>query len=135
MPRAPRSSRWRRADQSLSGNNNAGPDRREAKFWLRKALSAGLADERLLWAMTQLGTLYASPAGGVADFDSARILWELAAANGDPVALCFLASLQEGGFGTPKNPAEALSLYRQAKARGGCRGIDDALARLTKVAP
>ncbi len=122
-----------RADQSLTGG--AGPDRREAKFWLRKALSAGLGDERMQWALTQLGTIYASPDADAADFASARILWELAAAKGDPVALCFLASLHANGLGTQKNPGEALTLYQRAQARGGCPGIDDAIARLMKAAP
>lgn len=126
----------RRADQSLSGGALSDPDRREAKFWLRKALAASLGDERLLWAITQLGTLYASsPDGEAADLASARVLWELAAAKGDPVALCFLASLFENGLGVKKDPAEALALYQSAKANGGCRGVDGAIARLTKSAP
>lgn len=125
----------RRADRSLSKPDGTAPDRREAKFWLRKALSAGLGDERLLWAMTQLGTIYASPEGEAPDFASARILWELASAKGDPVALCFLASLFEGGLGVAKDTTQALSLYQRAKANGGCRGIEDAIARLTKGAP
>ena len=125
----------RRADQSLTGTNLGDPDRREAKFWLRKALSASLGDERLLWAITQLGTLYASPEGEAADFASARALWELAAAKDDPVALCFLASLFEAGLGVAKNAPEALSLYQRAKAHGGCRDVDAAISRLTKAPP
>jgi hypothetical protein len=125
----------KRADESLSGAERGGPDRREAKFWLRKALSTGLGDARLLWAMTQLGTFYASPESEPADFASARILWELAAAKGDPVALCFLASLAESGLGAPRNAQQALSLYQRAKANGGCRGVDDAITRLSKSTP
>ncbi len=123
-----------RADRSLYGENRD-KDRLEAKFWLRKALSLGLGDERLLWAMTQLGTLYATPDGSPPDYASARMLWELAAAKGDPIALCFLASVTENGLGAPKDARRALALYEQAKARGGCRDIDDAITRLKKAAP
>lgn len=124
----------KQADESLYGSaGNA--DRDEARFWLRKSLSLGLGDARLVWAMTQLGTLYASPGAGAPDYEAARVLWELASAKGDPVATCFLASLHEHGLGVPKDGAQALELYRRSKANGGCRDIDKALARLTKGAP
>ena len=122
------------ADESLYGGAGQ-PDRDEARYWLRKSLALGLGDARLVWAMTQLGTLYAAPGAGAPDYDAARVLWELASAKGDPVATCFLASLHEHGLGVPKNDAHALELYRRSKAKGGCRDIDKALARLSKVAP
>ncbi|MEZ5818033.1 MAG: hypothetical protein R3D44_13210 [Hyphomicrobiaceae bacterium] len=120
----------KRADRSLY--DPTAKDRKEAKFWLRKALSLGLGDSRLLWALSQLGTLYASPDTEAPDYASARILWELAAAKGDPMALCFLASLAENGLGGPRSTSEALSLLEQAKARGGCRGVDQDIDRLRK---
>lgn len=125
----------RRADQGLYGADGTSPDRREAKYWLRKALSIGLGDDRLLWAMTQLGTLYATPDGEAPDYTSARVLWELAAAKGDPVALCFLASVFESGLGVARDTRQALGLYEQAKANGGCKGGDDSIARLKKAIP
>lgn len=125
----------RRADQGLYGADGSSPDRREAKFWLRKALSIGLGDDRLLWAMTQLGTLYAAPDDGAPDYAAARILWELAAAKGDPVALCFLASTFESGLGIAKDTRRALELYEQARSNGGCKGVTDAIARLRKAIP
>lgn len=121
------------ADQRLYGEG--GGDREKAKFWLRKSLAIRLGDPRTVWALTQLGSLYAAPDGGAPDYGAARQLWELAAANGDPVASCFLASLHEHGLGTPKNSARALELFRTAKAKGGCRDIDQSIARLSKEAP
>ncbi len=122
------------ADKSLYG----GPEDRnrdEAKYWLRKALSDGIGDRRMLWALTQLGSLYAQPDTGAPDYAAARELWSLAATKGDPVAVCFLASLSEHGLGTSRDLSRALSLYRSAKALGGCRNVDAAIARLKKDAP
>lgn len=121
------------ADRALQGPD-IGSNRDEAKFWLRRALSQGLGDERLLWAMTQLGTLYARPGNEAPDYASAQLLWSLAAAKGDPIALCFLGSLAEHGLGTARNARQALALYEQAKERGGCRGVDEALERARRAA-
>lgn len=123
----------KRADQSLSGTT--GDDKEEAKYWLRRALASGLGDQRLVWALTQLGTIYAAPAAGAPDYASARVLWELAAAQGDPIALCFLASLHEHGLGVAKDEVRALVLYRNAKTHGGCRNVDQSIARLTQGTP
>lgn len=122
----------KRADQQLAGS---GGDREEARFWLRRALAQGLGEQRLVWAITQLGTIYASPNAGSPDYASARALWQLAAAQGDPVALCFLASLYENGLGIPKDDVRALVLYRNAKTNGGCRNVDQSIARLSKGTP
>lgn len=123
----------KRADKHLAGSTDG--DKQEARFWLRRALALGLGDQRLVWALTQLGTIYAAPASGAPDYAAARTLWELAAAQGDPVALCFLASLHEHGLGTDRNEVRALVLYRNAKAHGGCRSIDQSIARLSKGTP
>lgn len=122
----------RRADQSLHAS---GGDKEEAMYWLRRSLALGLGDSRLVWAMTQLGTLYASPQAGVPDYAAARALWELAAAQSDPVAMCFLASLHEHGLGGARDRQSALALYRRSKEKGGCREVDDAIARLSEGAP
>lgn len=121
------------AEQRLYGEG--GGDREAAKLWLKKSLAIRLGDPRTVWALTQLGTLYAAPQSGAPDYGAARQLWELASANGDPVASCFLASLHEHGLGTPKDGARALELFRTAKAKGGCRDIDQSIARLSKETP
>ena len=118
----------RRADANLFGSGDR--DRDEARYWLRRALALGLGDQGLTWAMTQLGTLYASPPNGRNDLASARLLWEMAAAKGSPWALCFLGQLHERGLGTLPNAKRALDHYRKAKASGGCAGVDDAIARV-----
>lgn len=123
----------KKADQSLAGTSSA--DKAEAKYWLRRSLALGLGEQRLVWAMTQLGTLYASPATGAPDYASARALWEVAAAQGDPIAMCFLASLHEHGLGVARDEVRALVLYRNAKTHGGCRNVDQSIARLTKGTP
>jgi len=123
----------KKADQSLAGSSIS--DKEEAKYWLRRSIALGLGEQRLVWALTQLGTLYAAPATGAPDYASARTLWELSAAQGDPIALCFLASLHEHGLGVVKDEVRALNLYRNAKTHGGCRNVDQSIARLTKGAP
>ena len=117
------------ADRSLHGVGQT-VDREEARFWLRKTLALQLGGEQVTWAVTQLGTLYAAPDQGAADYGKARALWEISAAQGDPVALCFLSSLHELGLGTQPNRQTALGYALKAKSKGGCRDIDTTLARL-----
>lgn len=124
----------RRADQALYGEG-VGRNRDEASYWLRMAMNRGLSEPRLLWAMTQLGAAFATPDDGQPDYAMARILWAVAGGAGDPVALCFLASASEAGLGAPPDTALALSLYEQAKARGGCRDVDQAISRLRTSRP
>lgn len=119
------------ADAKLRGID--GPaDAEEARYWLRVAVAKALGSERLRWALTQLGTLYARPVASPSDFATARAVWELAAAKRDPVALCFLARLEEGGNGAPPNKALALLLFRQAKETGQCSGSEQAIERLSR---
>jgi hypothetical protein len=122
-----------RADQSLVDTRDP-QARLEAKYWLRKSLALGLDDERLTWAMAQLGTLYVTPKGAQPDYRAARLLWELAAANGDPIAQCFLGSLYEQGLGIAKDREKALAMFERAKTGGGCPEIDRTIARLKKAA-
>ena len=122
-----------RADELLSAGPDA--DKEEAKYWLRRALAQGLSEKRMVWALTQLGTLYAAPASGAPDYAAARTVWELAAAQGDPVALCFLAAIHEHGLGVPADEVHALVLYRNAKAEGGCKDVDSSIKRLSKGTP
>lgn len=119
------------ADARLHGVDGQA-DADEARFWLRVGIADALADDRLRWALTQLGTLYARPQASPADFAAARAVWEVAAAKKDPVALCFLAKLDEGGHGAPSNKATALKLYQQAKDAGGCTESDQAIERLSR---
>jgi TPR repeat protein len=119
------------ADTKLHGIG--GPeDADEARYWLRIGIANALADDRLRWALTQLGTLYARPAASPSDFAMARTVWELAAAKKDPVALCFLARLEAGGHGAPPNKAVALKLFQQAKETGQCSDAEQAIERLSR---
>jgi hypothetical protein len=118
------------ADMKLHGVDGA-PDPDEARYWLRVGLDKIMDDKRLSWALTQLGTLYARPGAPAEAFSTARTLWDLAAAKGDPIALCFLAALEEGGLAARANTARALSLYRKAKEAGGCDAADEAIQRLS----
>lgn len=109
------------ADRYLSGDGVTA-NRDEAKYWLRRVLSLEIGSPQFTWATTQLGTLYATPQNGAApDFETARLLWEIAAARGDAVAMCFLGRIFERGLGTVTDQDRAASLYREAAARGGCQ--------------
>ncbi|MFM2422565.1 MAG: hypothetical protein RL291_1095, partial [Pseudomonadota bacterium] len=121
------------ADRNLHGVDQA-VDREEARFWLRKALSLSLNTEQMTWAVTQLGALYAAPvtAGETPDYDKARTLWEISGAHGDPVAHCFIASLYEHGLGVAADKRSALRHFTEARRLGGCRGVDQAIARLSQ---
>jgi hypothetical protein len=117
----------RLADEGLHG---AAADRLESAFWLRKSLALVLNQDEVKWALTQLGSTYAAPASGPPDYTKARLIWEIAAAQGDPVASCFLGSVHANGLGVVATKATALGYFNAAKAAGGCRGVDDAIARL-----
>ncbi len=119
------------ADAKLRGIGGP-PDAEEAQYWLRVGVAEALGGERLSWALTQLGTLYAKPAASPSDFATARAVWELAAAKQDPVALCFLARLEERGHGGAPNKALALQLFQQAKETGQCNGSEQAIERLSR---
>ena len=121
----------RLADYNLHGVDRP-IDRAEAEFWLKKAMSLTASHSQIRWAMTQLGTLSAEPVTGTPDYEKARLLWEIAAANGDPVAMCFLGTLLEHGLGLAANKAKALDYFTASKAAGGCPNSDEAIARLSK---
>ncbi len=116
------------ANQFVHGIERAA-DKKEGAFWLRKALSLKLANEQMTWALTQLGSIYAS---STADYQSARMLWELAGVNGDPVSLCFVGRLYEYGLGVTASREKALASYEKAQSLGGCPGLEAALARVGK---
>lgn len=118
------------ADQHLQGSGAA--DRSESEYWLRHALSIALGDERIKWALTQLGSAYAGGSAAAVDYEKARLLWEMAGQLGDPVALCFLGALYEYGLGVSADKASALAWYARAKQAGGCPAIDEALTRVTQ---
>jgi TPR repeat protein len=119
-----------RANAFLHGLGQA-VDRQEAAFWLRRAVAQSFSDPRNSWALTQLGSIYASPgATQQPDYAAAALLWELAGANGDPVALCFLGQMYRQGLGVRADKAAALQHYERAKSLGGCAGIEAVLADL-----
>lgn len=107
-------------------------DRAEAEFWLKKAMSLTASHSQLRWAMTQLGALAAEPVTGAPDYEKARLLWEISAANGDPVAMCFLGTLAENGLGVAADRTKALDHFKQSKTAGGCPNSDESIARLSK---
>lgn len=127
----------RAANDSLHGRGDTPKDREEAAYWLRTALSRQLSGPGMSWALTQLGAYYAAPeAGTEPDYARARLLWEIAATQSDPVANCFLGQLAEFGLGQPKDPAAARTYYADAvrlggKQQSGCHGLEAALARLS----
>ncbi|MFM9942200.1 MAG: tetratricopeptide repeat protein [Hyphomicrobiaceae bacterium] len=121
------------AADALLHASPANRDKAEAAFMLRRYLAATLSEERTLLALTQLGSIYAEPDGTrAADYGRARQLWEIAATLGDPVAMCFLASLYEHGLGLATSKSGALQWYLRAKDAGGCPKLDDAIARVRK---
>ena len=94
-------------------------DAEEAAFWLKRYLATTFGAEGTRVALTQLGSAHADNAGTPADFDKARLAWELAGALGDPVALCFLGALHSQGLGVNPNQQIASEWYRRAIAAGG----------------
>ena len=96
----------------------AGRDPEEAIFWLKRYVGGTAGAEHSRIALTQLGSAYAQPVRGQRDFASAKVVWELASAMGDPVAMCFLAAMHEQGLGIPVAPALAGTWYERAAAAG-----------------
>lgn len=115
------------ANAQLTGPSR---DADEAGFWLRRYITQTLGNERTQRALTQLGSVYAEPSSGTPDYVKARLLWEIASASGDPVAMCFLGLLSENGLGGPADKKAALTWYERSKQSGGCPGVDDSIARV-----
>jgi hypothetical protein len=115
------------ANAQLTGPSR---DADEAGFWLRRYITQTLGNDRTQRALTQLGSVYAEPSSGAPDYVKARLLWEIASASGDPVAMCFLGLLSENGLGGPADRKAALSWYERSKQSGGCPGVDDSIARV-----
>jgi MFS family permease len=114
----------RRADRALAGNGE-GRDQAEAAYWLRHALQLRLDAVQLGWALTQLGSIHASPEPGAApDHAAAHRLWEAAALAGDPVATCFLARLYAQGLGVAQDMRRAGQLQDRARRAGACQAAD-----------
>ena len=114
--------------RGIAGEHNAA----EAAFWARHALTRSLDTDRMRWALTQAGAGFVQDGERRPDYAKARLVWEIAADLGDPVALCFLADLHEHGLGVTADKATALALVLKAKAAGGCRGIDATIERLQR---
>lgn len=107
-----------RAHHLLHGTK-AERDSVEAIFWLKRYLSSAASSEQARLVLTQLGSAYVQPVQGLSDFASARVAWEMAAALGDTVALCFLGATHERGLGTPADAGRAAQWYARAEAAGG----------------
>ena len=82
------------------------------------------------WALTQLGTIYAHPESSLHNYGKAYAVWQMAAAQGDPVARCFLGALYEHGLGVRADRATASAHYQAADAQGACRSAKEAASRL-----
>ena len=93
-------------------------DTDEAAFWLKRALADAVHDKRIGLVLTQLGTAYAAPTNGAPDYATARQIWDLAAALGDPQALCFLARLDGLGLAAP--PAAGAEPWKARASEAGC---------------
>jgi TPR repeat protein len=119
------------ADTYIHGDSSS-TDLKEGEYWIRHGIGRVMADTRLRWALTQLGSVYAAPGETAPDFEKARLMWEMSGALGDAVALCFLGNLHEYGLGVPANREMALKWYERGLAAGGCKGIDEAIARVKR---
>ncbi len=119
------------ADHSLRGQRTEA-ETAEAEFWLKRALSTSLGGQDVGWALTQLGTIYATPGTQHHSYVKANTIWEFAAAQGDPVAHCFLGALYEHGLGVAKNKKAARDHYLTAESLGACRSAKEAVARLSE---
>ncbi len=111
--------------QGAAGSRDAD----EGAFWLKRYLAGALGEDRNLRALTHLGSVYAKPTGRAPDYVKARMVWEMAGAFGDPVALCFVGALHENGLGVVRDSKKALQWYEAAKRTGGCPDVDASIAR------
>lgn len=94
-------------------------DTEEGIYWLKHHLATSVGTERSRIVLTQLGSAYAEPSSGPPDFGKARAVWELAAAFGDPVAMCFLAVVHERGLAVAADAGIAAEWLGRAQAAGG----------------
>ena len=115
--------------QALLTGTETARDTEEGSFWLKRYLQGALGDDRTLRALTHLGSAYAEPVGRPPDYTQARLVWEMAGALGDPVAMCMLGVMHENGLGLARDKKKALPWYERAKKAGGCPDIDDSIAR------
>ena len=117
------------ADHSLRGQRTAA-ETEEAEFWLKRALSSSFGGADVGWALTQLGTIYAQSDSARHSYAKAHTVWQLAAAQGDPVAHCFLGALYEHGLGVTASRQIARGHYIIADTANACRSAKEAAARL-----
>ena len=113
------------ANSSLFGAGGQ-RDSDEAAFWMKRYLAGSVGDERVRRVLTQLGTTYAQPSRGTPAYATAQQVWEIAAAFGDPQAMCFIAVLYDRGLAGPSLPAVSSVWMRRATDAGGCAKADAA---------
>ena len=116
-----------RAHALLHGSE-AERDPEEAAYWLKRYLSEASGGDPVRIALTQLGSALAHPVRGERDFASARIVWELSSALGDPVAMCFIGAMHEHGLGGIQSSRIASAWYERAAVSGRTcvTGLQDA---------
>jgi hypothetical protein len=118
----------------MKGASGHPHDPKEGAYWLKRAIAPALdADSKhRAWAITVLGLSFAQGDDPKSGLPVARQLWELAAAMGDPTALCNLGLLSENGTGGVKaDRKKAIAWYEKGKA-AGCSGAADAINRLNR---
>jgi TPR repeat protein len=118
----------------MKGSSGHPLDPKEGAYWLKRAIAPALdpAGKQRARAITMLGLNFAQGDDAKIGLPVARQLWELAAAMGEPTALCNLGLLTEnGGGGVKADKKKAIAWYEKAKA-AGCAGAADAIARLNR---
>ena len=103
---------------ALLHGNDSERDPEEAAYWLKHYLASASGGDPIRIALTQLGSAYAQPVQGQRDFASARIVWELSSALGDPVAMCFIGAMHEHGLGIYQSSRIAKAWYDRAADLG-----------------
>ena len=115
-----------RADANLRA---APADIAEARFWLQAAIGQAIGQKDVGRAMSRLGALHAAAGSSGEGMARARVLWEIAAAQGDALALCSLAAMYERGIGVPKDHERAKTFFSRAAGAGGCSDAASALPK------
>ncbi|MGE0697642.1 MAG: hypothetical protein AB7O57_00950 [Hyphomicrobiaceae bacterium] len=95
-------------------------DTAEGIFWLRHHLAQSSGGPKTARALTELGSAYAAPSLGKPNYAQAHRAWQLAAAWGDPVAMCLLAALHAGGLGAAADQ-DAADRWRSRARKAGRR--------------
>lgn len=117
---------FEKGEEYYFGDDETGPNYKEAIKWYRKAAKAGYAD-----AQFSLGYCYLNGQGVATDEEVAFKWMKKAAEQKHPEAMYNLGTCYEQGSGTPIDIAQALSLYTEAKELGYA-DANDAIEQLNR---